>query len=96
MNPTVSGGTAASWQNVTNSAMQYDVAATGTVTNGTQLISGYYNITNHLGNYINQQIETELSLAATIDGVSDVLVLAAQHMTATGTLVGGINWKEIN
>jgi len=92
LNPTITGGTAASWSSVSDSIAQYDVAATGTVSGGTQIDSGYIPAQTR-GLY--SLFKSDLGVNADIDGVSDVLVLAAQTTDGTsGNLLGSITWKE--
>lgn len=91
LNPTITGGTAASWTTVTNSGLEYDIAQTGTVSGGYQVASGY-----GLGSVLaNVRSEGILSLGATIDGTRDIYVLAvAQLNAATESYVGQVQFRE--
>jgi len=91
-NPTVTGGTAASWVTLDNSVAQYDITATGTVTNGTQISSGYISKSSDALSNIN--VNNLLSIAADIDGVSDVVALCCQTTTSTGTILESLSFKE--
>jgi len=98
LNPTVTGGTAANWQTISHSIAQYDIAATGAVTLGTIIASGYFASGGGgavgSNNVKNTSLESSIKIAADIDGTSDVLVLAAQTITGSGDLFGSIHWRE--
>jgi len=75
-----------------NSVAQYDITATGTVTNGTQISSGYISKSSDVLSNIN--VNNLLSIAADIDGVSDVVALCCQTTTSTGTILASLSFKE--
>jgi hypothetical protein len=82
LNPSVAG-TALSFSDVANSAVEADVARTnGTkVTGGTLLASGYGSSTAQVA--LPSTGATDYALGATIAGVSDILVLAVQRLSGT-------------
>ncbi len=82
LNPTVAG-TALSFADVANSAMEAAVGATNAtkVSGGTVIASGYAESTSQ--NNIPAGGVTDHALGASIAGVSDVLVLAVQRLTGT-------------
>jgi len=96
LNPSVAGGVAAVWNSVTNSAIEYDLTATGTVSGGTQIASGYYFSSNQSANFNLPALENSLTIAADIAGTSDVLILACQTTTGAANLFGTLSWKEYN
>ena len=108
LNPTIAGSDAASWTNLTNSAVQYDISrtTTNTLSNGTILDSGYgfvsFGNTGAGGNSSLSSeiiIDTPLRLGTTINGVLDQYVLAIQPINtaapATSSGYASIMFKEI-
>lgn len=97
LDPTFVGATAASWVSVTNSAVEYDItrsSAAGSITLGTgTLIASGYIATQ--GSFETIDIESGLSLAATIAGVPSELVLGVAPLGTVGTFEGSITWKEL-
>lgn len=96
LNPTVVG-TALSFSDITNSALQTASTSTNatTVTGGTQLTSGYGVGTTKNNAGINSSIRTTLRIGASIAGVSDIIVLAAQRISGTtSTFFGSMDWLE--
>lgn len=96
LNPTITGGNAASWVTVGNSYAEYDISATGTVSGGMLIHSGYGSGQGSVRGAVNQEVNTPMIVAADISGTSDILVLAAQVTTGTDAMFGGIGWKEYN
>jgi len=94
LNPTVTGGTAATWNVVPNSYAEYDIARTGTVSGGVLIHSGYAQGNARLA--INEDIDSAMIVAANIAGVSDELVLAIQTVSGSDTFYGALSWKEYN
>lgn len=95
LDPTVVG-TALSFTDIPNSALQADVATTNatTLTGGTKLASGYIQQTNE-GNLIVLR-PSELTLGASIAGVSNILVLAVQRLGVSAeTFYGSLGWREL-
>lgn len=96
LNPTVGGVDAASWTDVTNSALQYDVSRTNvnTLSGGTQIDSGY--ATSSESKAISENLPTSLRLGAQIDGTRDSLILAIQLIPgALETFFAAITVREI-
>lgn len=94
LNPTVAG-TALSFSTLANSAIEYDISRSNgsKVTGGTVInsIVGYSNRTS-----VVVESPTDISLGATIAGVSDIIVLAVQRLTGTTEpFWGAINWREL-
>lgn len=91
LNPTITGGPAASWNSV-SSAVESDIARTGSVSGGTVILSGYAN--RNLSIRAIDQIESINALGADVDGVPDELVLAVQTTSSSDVFFGSISWKE--
>jgi hypothetical protein len=95
LNPTIAGTDAASWVDLENSAIQYDISrsSTNTLSGGTVLASGYVtSALDHLDNILN----SPLTLGSTIAGTQDQIVLAAQRLTGnTETFYAGISFREL-
>lgn len=96
LNPTITGGTAPSYTSVSaNSYLEYDVAATGTVSGGTLLMSGVSSSvgrvdTQSLNHYAFNILNSDFA-GTTVD----TLVLAIQQRTGAGvTYIGSMNWEE--
>jgi hypothetical protein len=94
LNPTVAGVDAASWVNITDSSLQYDISrdATNVISGGTQLAGGFFS--NNADN-ANQFVGGILALGSDVDGVQDELVLAVRSITGTNTFIGGMNMSEL-
>lgn len=93
LNPTITGGTAASWTSVTNSAVEYDISQDGTVSNeGTVLSSGY--VANSV-EQLSVDLESAVGLAADISGTSDIITLSVQTISGSNTFFGSFGWKEL-
>jgi hypothetical protein len=94
INPSVNGADAASWQPVTNSAIEYDISRTLTnfVTGGYVLASGYgAQKVATIGTIINGNF----ILGSNIAGASDQLVLAVQKIgMGTDDFITSITWSE--
>lgn len=95
LNPTVAG-TALSFTNLTNSALAYDISRTnGTTVTGGTIIDSTVGVTQKASS-IKLESPSDISLGATIAGVSDVLVLAVQRLTGTTEpFYGSIVWREL-
>jgi len=96
LNPTIAGTDAASWVDVTGSAVQYDASRTllNYLTGGTTIVSGYGSQKVTTSTSLVQGI---LTLGTTIAGVRDELVLAVQKVGSGGStdeFIGSLNWKE--
>lgn len=94
INPTVAGTDAASWQSITNSAIEYDITRnlTNFVTGGYVLASGYgAQKVATIGTIINGNF----ILGSTIAEVSDQLVLAVQKIgNGMDDFIASITWSE--
>lgn len=100
INPTgLSGG---AWIPVPNSPVEYNITQTGTPAGGTQISSGY-SVSGGPGASSSPPVAREgglennvLALASDYAGVSDILVLAAQTLTAPASadFYASITWLE--
>lgn len=91
LNPTITGGTAASWTSISNSGLEFDIAQTGTVTQGYQVASGY-----GIGQ-VNSVLSSLgiLSLGADVAGTRDTYVLAVAQITgAAESYIGQMQLRE--
>jgi hypothetical protein len=92
-NPTVTGGTAASWASAgSESPLEFDIARTGTISGGQVMAAGY-------GSSALSQVEIPVGLLDTFGrdaaGVSDEIVLCVGSLAASGeTFYGAINVLE--
>lgn len=96
LNPTVAGVDAASWTDVTNLGIQYDITRsnTNTLTGGTVLASGY---SSQASRDAEASITSHLRLGATAAGVRDEIVLGAQLITSVASkqFLGAIGIVEL-
>lgn len=100
LNPTVAGVDAASWTDLTNSAVQYDISRTtsNSLTGGTVIKSGY--IVGQ-GNTITAanagELRSLLVMSADINNTPDQLVLAIQRIDTGGSVdyYGSVSWREM-
>jgi len=95
LNPTYSSTDSPAWQTVTSSCVQYDITRDGTVAGGIVIDSGYGTGggSNAARVVSDTAINSSLVLGATVDGVSDEIVLAVQPLT-TLNMLAHINWNE--
>lgn len=94
LNPTVAG-TALSFSSVANSPVEAQVNTTNatTVTDGTLLASGYTASTNQIS--LADDSPSDYVLGSKIDGTSDIVVLAAQNLTAGAEVYfASMSWRE--
>jgi hypothetical protein len=97
LNPTIAGEDAVSWQDVTNSALQVDVARTNanTVSGGYRIAGGYGASTTQNRTAISGLAKSYLTIGSDIDGSLDELVLAVQNVDGNGgTVYGGMLLDE--
>jgi hypothetical protein len=101
LNPNVAGVDAASWSDLTNSAIQYDVSRTvaNALSGGTVIKSGYV---VGQGNTVSSvgpgDLRSLLLMSADINNTPDQLVLAVKRIDGGGSNVdyyGSISWREI-
>lgn len=96
MNPTVTGGAAASWVTPTDSAIQYDVTRTGTLSGGYVLDGGYGATSVQSKDTAGTFSVNSLNLGW--DGsasASDEIVLGVAATTTSETFLGGIQVREL-
>lgn len=96
LNPTIAGVDAASWTDLANSSIQYDISRTNvnTLTGGVLLDSGYATSSQSIA--YNDSIPTALRLGATIGGTRDELILALQLIPGTvETVYAALTFREI-
>jgi hypothetical protein len=96
LNPTVSGGTPASWvaASTNTSGVEVDVTATGTITAG----AWEHPVQGGFGDRGFPTAETEQSLIALgtlLSGTRDVLTLAARALSASPSARGSLTWREL-
>jgi hypothetical protein len=97
LNPTFSGGAAAPvWASVaTESPIERDVTRVGALgqitAEGLRLGSGYFTSDT---NTVQVPLESIVTLASSIAGVSDIMVLAIQSLSGSDTYYGALNWLE--
>lgn len=93
LNPTITGGTGASWASVTNSVAEYDLSRDGSVSGGIELFSGFSSESVEMGQL---DISSVLKLVADIDGTADELVVAVQTIAnVSENIYSSIVWKEV-
>jgi len=97
LNPTVAGSDAVSWQDITNSSLQYDVTRdnTNTLTGGYVVAGGYGSSSAPSKQVITGTISNFLTLGATAAGTQDEYVLGVANVDGNGgTVYGGITIGE--
>jgi hypothetical protein len=101
LNPTVAG-TAMSFSDITNSALQLATPSNATtVSAGTLLYStfgwGATGAGNSVSALVVEELQNNLRIGANIAGVSDIIVLGVQPLTATAsTFNASLVWSEKN
>jgi hypothetical protein len=92
LNPTIAG-TALSWSNLANSAIDYAVGqGDNTLTNGTYLTEGY--TSGSLPNVSNDR-QLVIRPGIALDGTQDVIALAVQTFSGADTFVGEMDILEL-
>lgn len=97
LNPSIAGVDAVSWENVTNSGIQYDISRTNVnlLSGGYVLAGGYGASTAQNRSSVLGVIKTFLTAGFNIAGVSDELVLGVSNITGSGgTAYGGLTIGE--
>lgn len=99
LNPTIAGVDAASWINLKDSAIQYDISRTiaNTLTGGIVIKSGYV---SGQGVSVNAatigELKSSLLVSADVNNVPDQLVLAVMHIGgSTMDYYGSLSWREL-
>lgn len=93
LNPTITGGAAASWQPVSDSAIEYDVARDGTLNeDGVAIASGY--TAKDVDIALASSIESQLVLASDFGGTPDELVVGVQTLAASDNFAAALQWLE--
>lgn len=92
INPTIDGGAAASWTDVPDSAIRYDKARTGNITNEGIVINSGYTAANITPLTIN--FDSDYIFGASIDGVPDEVVIAAHTTGGSDAFLASVGWKE--
>ena len=91
VNPTITGGSAASWVS-TGVSVEYDVTRSGTVSGGLLIDSGYVSSdVDYVGAPID--IDSVFGIGQNNDGTSDIIVLAVTALSNDDYL-GSMTWKE--
>lgn len=92
LNPTISGGAAASWVSVPNSYVEYDVTRDGTLNqDGILLASGYLSKTAAIA--LAQGLQS-LVLASDYAGTPDELVVGVQTLSTNDNFLASLQWLE--
>jgi len=97
INPTVAGTDAASWTNIANSAVQFDVSRdnTNTLTGGYVIADGYGASSAQVRAAVAASIKSYLTIGSAIDGTPDEMVLGVANIDANGgTAYGSITLGE--
>jgi hypothetical protein len=93
LNPTITGGAAPFWQSLDPlSRVEGDINQNGNVAGGSLIASGYISAD---ADYRTIEIDSVLNIAATIDGVSDILTMTAISYSGNETVYGGFTWLEV-
>jgi hypothetical protein len=101
LNPTVAGVDAASWTDLTNSAIQYDISRTNanSLSGGVVIKSGYVvGQGNNVSSANAGDLKSLLVMSADINNVPDELILAVQRIDTGGSNVdyyGSLSWREL-
>lgn len=99
INPTVAGTDQASWQDISNSSVQYDITrnATNTITGGHIIGGGYGASTNQVRTQVTGTTRSFLTIGSNVDNSVDELVLAVANIDGNGgSVYGGILVDEYN
>jgi len=96
-NPTIVGGTAASWQNVgAGSYMEYDTARDGAVEGGHVVATGYGTSDANSQQSSILEVETQMGFGIDINGNKDEFVLVVDKSSGpSADFYGALNWKEV-
>lgn len=97
LSPTIAGSDAASWQNIDNSALQYDISRTNanTVSGGYKVDGGYGASTNQTRMAVGEIVKSFLTIGSYINGSLDEYVLAVKNIDGNGgTCYGGMTLSE--
>lgn len=98
INPTVAGTDNASWTNLSNSAVQYDISrdSTNTLSSGTELYADQGSSSNQVKGTVTPQIKQALLIGSDISGTQDELVLAVMNLASgTETYHATLNFREL-
>ena len=92
LNPTITGGTAASWVSANeNSAIEYDISQTGTVSGGTVIHADY--VSTRADSVL--PVSNSYGMGKDINGTSDIIVIAFRALSGSDSFYGSIEWKEM-
>jgi len=93
LNPTVTGGTAASWQTSSGSIVECDIARNGVTSGGYMLASGYETGRSQIDIDLNDLTRV---LGSDLDGTRDEVVLSAQIIGGgSDDFYAGISFEEL-
>jgi len=89
------GLTGASFTSVNaNSGFEFDVAASA-LSGGTVLYSGYAIGTNQSKSSVETTINDAISVTIGLDGVQDILTVAATNVTGSSSMIVALEWVEL-
>jgi hypothetical protein len=92
LNPTFTGGTAATWTALTNSALEFDIARTGVVSGGTVVAGGYASTSFDA---TSDNFDNHIPLSSDFAGTTrDEYVLAAAATSANEDFLGSLTMLE--
>lgn len=97
INPTVASTDSASWTDVTNSSLQYDVSRTAGnyLTGGFKVAGGYGSSSAQVKQSIKSGADSYLTIGSKIDGTLDQIILAVKNIDGDGgTCYGGVTFNE--
>lgn len=93
INPTITGGTAASWVPVADSAVEYDISRDGALSeDGIKIASGY--TSKDVDVALAETVESQLVLASDFAGTPDQLVVGVQTLAASENFAAALQWLE--
>lgn len=94
LNPTFTGGAAPNWQDIDDSAVQYDITRNGVWNrDGIVLATGMMSNTSDIVDY---NLMNFLTFGCSIDGTArDEIVLMVEPLAGTDTFYGSLNWLEV-
>lgn len=94
LNPTFTGGSAASWTAVTGSEIEYDITRDGVWNGGGYVIASGLANTNYGGSFQRAITADTFALGYSVDGTSDEMALIVNPLSNL-SLRGGVSWLEI-
>ena len=94
LNPTFTGGSAASWQSMNGSEVEYDTTRDGVWDGGGYVIASGLASTSSAGVFQRNITADTFALGYAADGTADVMALII-NPTSNESFLGGLSWLEI-